>query len=37
MEKPIYYAGIAEKYYNLACPSYAQNGYDKNVLLDIQK
>ena len=36
MEKPIYYAGIAEKYYNLACPSYAQNGYDKNVLLDIQ-
>ena len=36
MEKTMYYAGIAEQYYNSACPPYAQNGYDKNILLDIQ-
>ena len=36
MEKPIYYAGIAEQYYNSACPPYAQNGYDQNILLDVQ-
>lgn len=36
MEKIMYYADVAEGYYNAACPSYAQNGYEKNVLLDTE-
>ena len=36
MEKTMYYAGIVENYYNSACPPYAKNGYDKNILLDTQ-
>jgi len=36
MEKMMYYAGIAENYYNAACPSHAQNGYEKNVLICIE-
>lgn len=33
MSNIMYYAGIAEEYYVSACPSYVQNGYDKNVLV----
>lgn len=36
MGKIMYYADVAEDYYNAACPSYAQNGYEKNVLLDTE-
>ena len=32
----MYYADVAEGYYNAACPSHAQNGYEKNVLLDTE-
>lgn len=31
----MYYADIAEQYYNAACPDHALNGYEKNVLLDM--
>lgn len=31
----MYYAEIAEKFYNSACPSHAINGYEKNVLMDV--
>ena len=34
MGKIMYYADVAEHYYNAACPSHAQNGYEKNVLID---
>lgn len=36
MGKIMYYADVAEHYYNAACPSHAQNGYEKNVLLDTE-
>lgn len=36
MEKAMYYADIAEQYYNAACPDHALNGYEKNVLLDMR-
>lgn len=36
MGKIMYYADVAEGYYNAACPSHAQNGYEKNVLLDTE-
>lgn len=36
MGKIMYYADVAEDYYNAACPNYAQNGYEKNVLLDTE-
>ena len=34
MGKIMYYADVAEDFYNVACPSHAQNGYEKNVLID---
>ena len=36
MEKVMYYADIAEDYYNVACPEHVQNGYEKNVLIDTE-
>lgn len=36
MGKIMYLADVAEDYYNASCPSYAQNGYEKNVLLDTE-
>ena len=34
MENLMYYAGLAERYYDAACPSYTQNGFEKNVLME---
>lgn len=34
MGKIMNYAEVVEYYYNAACPSYAQNGYEKNVLIN---
>lgn len=36
MENVMYYAGIVEDYYNAARPSYTRNGYEKNVLIDME-
>lgn len=36
MEKVMYYAGVAEDYYNAAYPEHALNGYEKNVLIDTE-
>ena len=36
MEKVMYYADVAEEYYNIACPEHALNGYEKNVLIDTE-
>ena len=36
MEKTVYYAGIVEEYYNSACPDHVRNGYERNVLLDVE-
>ena len=36
MEKVMYYADVAEEYYNTACPEHALNGYEKNVLIDTE-
>lgn len=35
MENVMHYAGIVEEYYNAARPSYTRNGYEKNVLVDM--
>lgn len=36
MEKVMYYADVAEDYYNTACPEHVLNGYEKNVLIDTE-
>ena len=36
MEKVMYYADVAEDYYNTACPEHVRNGYEKNVLIDTE-
>ena len=30
----MYYSELAEEYYEAACPKFAINGYEKNVLID---
>ena len=32
----MYYAGVAEEFYNSACPNYTVNGYEKNVLMNVE-
>lgn len=34
MERAMYFAKVAEDFYAKACPNHAQNGYEKNVLID---
>lgn len=31
----MYYSELAEEYYETACPKFAVNGYEKNVLIDV--
>ena len=32
----MYYAGLAEEFYHSACPNHTQNGYEKNVLMNVE-
>lgn len=32
----MYYAGLAEEFYHSACPDHTLNGYEKNVLMNIE-
>lgn len=32
----MHYAGLAEEFYHSACPNHTMNGYEKNVLMDIE-
>ena len=34
MNDIMYYSELAEEYYEAACPKFAINGYEKNVLID---
>lgn len=36
MNDIMYYSGLAEEYYETACPKFAMNGYEKNVLMDTE-
>ena len=32
----MYYAGLAEEFYHSACPNHTMNGYEKNVLMNVE-